>query len=157
MPEEGCLLYCCLNKVDFARQMPPFDEWRLCPAGLEGPRENPVFVAPLPVASAELAPEVGAGGRALSSAGDAAAAGPAPLEAPEGSSHGPLESHPEEAAGGRSSQTLPRLKPQRPRRAAARRRPRSPRSPAPLRSPPQEPLQRRPALVTVPGASAGFD
>ena len=25
MPEEGCLLYCCSNKVEFVRQMPLFD------------------------------------------------------------------------------------------------------------------------------------
>ena len=107
MPEEGCLLYCCLNKVDFARQMPPFDEWRLCPAGLEGPRENPVPVPPLPIVSAATSPEVGAGGRPSSAAGDAAAEESAPLGAPEGSSHGPLESRPEEAAGGASQPDTP--------------------------------------------------
>ena len=25
MPEEGCLLYCCSNKVEFTKQMPLFD------------------------------------------------------------------------------------------------------------------------------------
>ena len=88
--EEGCLLYCCSNKVEFARQMPPFDEWGLRPADLEGPRENPVSVAPLPATGAATSLEVGAGGRPLSAAGDAAAKGSAPLGAPGGPTHGPL-------------------------------------------------------------------
>ena len=46
LPEEGCLLYCCLNKVEFMKQMPLFDEWGLRPVGLKGPRESPVFMAP---------------------------------------------------------------------------------------------------------------
>ena len=46
MLEEGCLLYFYSNKVDFVRQMPPFDKWGLRPAVLERPRENPVSVAP---------------------------------------------------------------------------------------------------------------
>ena len=58
----GALLYLFSNRVEFVRQMPRFDEWGLRPAGLEGPRENPVFVAPLPTASMALAPEAGAGG-----------------------------------------------------------------------------------------------
>ena len=62
MPEEGCLLYCCSNRVEFARQMPPFDEWGLRPVGLEGPRENPVPVVPLLATSTDLTPRVGAGG-----------------------------------------------------------------------------------------------
>ena len=37
MPLEGCLLYCCSNRVEFAGQMPPFDEWGLRPVGLVGP------------------------------------------------------------------------------------------------------------------------
>ena len=67
MPQEGCLLYRCSNRVEFARQMPPFDEWGLRPVGLEGPRENPVFVVPLLATGAEFTPRVGARGRALPS------------------------------------------------------------------------------------------
>jgi len=47
LPGGGCLLYLCSNKAAFAAQMPLFDEWGLLPEGIEGPRENPVFVAPL--------------------------------------------------------------------------------------------------------------
>ena len=54
--EEGCLLYCCSNKVEFARQMPPFDEWGLRPAGLEGPHESPFFMAPLVAICTVLVP-----------------------------------------------------------------------------------------------------
>ena len=32
-------MYCCSNRVEFAGQMPPFDEWGLRPVGLEGPHE----------------------------------------------------------------------------------------------------------------------
>ena len=62
MPQEGCLLYRCSNRVEFSKQMPPFDEWGLRPTGLEGPRENPVFVILLLSASTELTPRVDAGG-----------------------------------------------------------------------------------------------
>ena len=34
LPKEGCLLYCCSNKVEFVKQMPPFDEWGLRPVSL---------------------------------------------------------------------------------------------------------------------------
>ena len=67
LPEEGCLLYCCSNKVEFARQMPPFDEWGLRPVGLEGPRESPVFVAPLPATSAVISS--GSGRRGVTTIG----------------------------------------------------------------------------------------
>nr|XP_020147867.1 translation initiation factor IF-2-like [Aegilops tauschii subsp. strangulata] len=107
MPEEGCLLYCCLSKVDFARQMPPFDEWGLRPAGLEGPRENPVSMAPLPATGAATSLEVGAGGRPSSATGDAAAEASAPLGAPGGPTHGSLESRPDEAAEGASQPDAP--------------------------------------------------
>ena len=63
MPPEGCLLYCCSNKVEFTGQMPPFDEWGLRPVGLEGSRENPVTVVPILAVGAELAPRVDAGGK----------------------------------------------------------------------------------------------
>ena len=69
MPQEGCLLYCYSNRVEFTGQMPPFDDWGLRPVGLEGPRENPVSVVPLLAASTKLTPRVDAGGRAPPEAG----------------------------------------------------------------------------------------
>ena len=64
LSQGGCCLYNCSNRVEFAGQMPPFDEWGLRPIGLEGSRENPVCVFSLLAASVELAPRgsVGAGG-----------------------------------------------------------------------------------------------
>ena len=62
MPGKSCLLYRCSNKEEFAEHTPSFDEWGLRPAGLDGSRENPVNVVPFSVASAELAPDVDAGG-----------------------------------------------------------------------------------------------
>ena len=44
--QEGCLLYCCSNKVEFVKQMPPFNEWGLRPVGLEGLRESLILVPP---------------------------------------------------------------------------------------------------------------
>ena len=64
MPQEGCLLYCCSNRVEFAGQMPPFDEWGLRPVSLEGPRESPIFAFPLPAAGSALT--LGAGARGAS-------------------------------------------------------------------------------------------
>ena len=45
------------------RQMPYFDEWGLRPAGLMGPRENPVAVIALPVAPSGSISGDGAGRR----------------------------------------------------------------------------------------------
>ena len=69
MPRKSCLLYHCENKDEFAASMPSFDEWGLRPIGLVGPCENPVYVVPLLVIGAELAPSEGAGGRAPTEAG----------------------------------------------------------------------------------------
>ena len=80
--------------------MPPCDEWGLCPAGFEGPRESSVFVVPLLDADAVVAPDVGAGGRLLSNAGGTAAEELASLEAPEALSPRARESRPEEVAEG---------------------------------------------------------
>ena len=46
----GVLLYLCSGRADFVKQMPRFDEWGLRPAGLTGPRENPVVVVVPPAA-----------------------------------------------------------------------------------------------------------
>ena len=62
LPEEGCLLYQCSNKEDFVKERPLFDEWGLRLVGLEGPRENPIFVTPMLVDPATCAPDVDAGG-----------------------------------------------------------------------------------------------
>ena len=51
----GALLYLYRNKDDFARQMPHFNKWGLCPANLVGPRENPIAVV-LPSAAAPTSP-----------------------------------------------------------------------------------------------------
>ena len=56
MPEEGCLLYCFSNRVEFGRQMPPFNEWGLRPVVLVGPRENPIIVVPF-LAPAPILPQ----------------------------------------------------------------------------------------------------
>ena len=57
------LLYLCSGRADFVKQMPSFDEWGLHPAGLTGPRENPVVVVALLVAHDGPASGDGAGGR----------------------------------------------------------------------------------------------
>ena len=53
-------MYLFPNRVEFAGQMPSFDEWGLRLVGLVGPRENPVVVASLLAANTELAPRVDA-------------------------------------------------------------------------------------------------
>ena len=45
--QGGALLYLCQSGGNFVRQMPIFDEWGPRPAGLQGPRENPVVVVAL--------------------------------------------------------------------------------------------------------------
>ena len=98
MPQDGCLLYCCSNRVEFVGQMPPFDEWGLRPVGLEGPRENPVSVVTLLAASTELTPRVDAAWQAPLEAGGAGAEVLTSLEAPEASSPGARDSCPEVTA-----------------------------------------------------------
>ena len=65
----GALLYLCSNWVEFMRQMPRFDEWGLRPAGLVGPRENPIAAALPSVARVGLASGVVAGRQASTGAG----------------------------------------------------------------------------------------
>ena len=65
----GSLLYLCSGGAEFARQMPHFDKWGLRPAGLAGPRKNPVAVAPFPIANTDLALGGGAGRQASLVAG----------------------------------------------------------------------------------------
>ena len=83
LPGDGCLLYLCSNKETFARKMPLFDEWWLLPEGIEGPRENPVFVAPLLTDPAARASSVEAGGHMPPSADENSSRGSALLEAQE--------------------------------------------------------------------------
>ena len=61
--QGGALLYLCSGRADFVKQMPSFDEWRLRPAGLMGPHENPVVVVALPVAHDVLPRVVELGGK----------------------------------------------------------------------------------------------
>ena len=83
LPGGGFLLYLCSNKEAFAGQMPLFDEWGLLPEGIEGPRENPVFVAPLLTDPAARASSVEAGGHMPPSADENSSRGSALLEAQE--------------------------------------------------------------------------
>ena len=61
---DGALLYLCLARAEFVRQMPSFDEWGLRPVSLRGPRENPIAVIAFPVAPSGPVSSVGAGRRA---------------------------------------------------------------------------------------------
>ena len=61
MRQGGALLYLCSNWANFVKQIPSFDEWGLRPAGLMGPRENPVAVVALPVARGGPSSSGGAG------------------------------------------------------------------------------------------------
>ena len=62
---DGALLYLCLGRADFVKQMRSFDEWGLRPTGLRGPRGNPVAVVALPVAQSGPVSVDGAGRREL--------------------------------------------------------------------------------------------
>ena len=59
--QGGALLYLCQSRGDFVKQMHVFDEWGLRPAGLQGPRENPVVVTALPVGQGDSSSIGGAG------------------------------------------------------------------------------------------------
>ena len=61
------------------------------PEGIEGPRKNPVFVAPLLIDPAACASSVEAGGRAPPSTVESSSGGLAPLEAQESDASGALE------------------------------------------------------------------
>ena len=65
------------------RQMPSFNEWGLHPAGLVGPRENPVRVAALPVARGGPSSSGGAGRQGPPGAEGAAVGITAPRGTPE--------------------------------------------------------------------------
>nr|XP_020150824.1 actin cytoskeleton-regulatory complex protein PAN1-like [Aegilops tauschii subsp. strangulata] len=91
---KSCLLYRSTNKAEFVESMPSFDERGMRPDGLVGPRENPVNVVPFSVASAELAPDVDAGGRAPPEAGGMSAGVQMPPGAPGALSSGTRDSPP---------------------------------------------------------------
>ena len=110
-------MYLYSNKVEFVGQMPSFEEWRLRPVGLAGPRENPVVVAPFLATSADLAPGAGAGRQASLAAGGSGAVVLMPHGAPKASSSGACEARPEVVVDGRTRPRLPRQEPPRPRRA----------------------------------------
>ena len=80
----GALLYLCSNRGDFVKQMPGFDEWGLRPAGLRGPRENPVMVTVLPVAHGGPSSSGGAGRHGPSEAEGAPVGVMLPSGTPEG-------------------------------------------------------------------------
>ena len=114
MPPVGCLLYCCSNRVEFAGQMPPFDEWGLRRVGLEGSLENPVAVVPHLVAGAELAPRVDAGGQAPLEAGAMGAEVSTPPMPPEVPSPGARDSRSGVAVEGATRSAAPEVKLPRP-------------------------------------------
>lgn len=91
LPRNGCLLYQGSNKVAFVEQMPLFDEWGLLLEGLEGPRENPILVAPLLLDPAVHAPSVLAGRCTPPAAAEGTSGGPAPSSAPEAETPGTQE------------------------------------------------------------------
>ena len=87
LPAEGFLLYNCSNREAFVEKMLGFDEWGLLPEGHEGPRENPILVAPVlvdlvarpcKVVVGGSAPEVAGGEQAPPNAPEVAARGQAP-------------------------------------------------------------------------------
>ena len=81
--QGGALLYLCSGRDDFVRQMPSFGEWGLRPAGLVGPRKNPVAVVALPVASGGPSSGGGAGRHGPPGAEGAAVGITAPRGTPE--------------------------------------------------------------------------
>ena len=105
----GSLLYLCSNRAEFARQMPLFDKWGLRPAGLAGPRENPVAMAPFLAASTDLAPGAGAGRQASLEAGGSGVVVPTPHGVPEASSSGACEARPEAVVDGGTQPAAPEV------------------------------------------------
>lgn len=154
LPEEGYLLYCCSNKVEFVKQMPLFDEWGPRLVGLDGTRESPVSCPPC-LPRARFPPQEWAqgGGRCRAMAAlllrNRHHLGLLRCH-PMGPCRAILRKRPRE----RRSPMLLRPEPSRLRWTATRRVPRSPRGPAPLSLPPQESHHPCPALVTTPRASA---
>ena len=101
-------MYLCPNRVEFTGQMPSFNECGLRPVSLVGPRENPVVVAPILAASAELAPRVDVGGQAPLEARGVGAEASTPLEAPEVPSPGAHDSCPGVTAEGATQSAAPK-------------------------------------------------
>ena len=81
--QGGALLYLFSNRADFVKQMPSFDEWGLHPAGLMGPRENPVVVVALSVARNGPSLSGGAGRQGPPEAEGATVGTMAPCRTPE--------------------------------------------------------------------------
>ena len=77
------MLYLCQSRGNFVRQMPIFDEWGPCPAGLQGPHENPVVVTALPVGQGDSSSSGGAGRHEASEAEGAPGGVTAPGDAHE--------------------------------------------------------------------------
>ena len=89
--QGGALLYLCQSRGDFVKQMPVFDEWGPRPAGLQGPRENPMVVTALPV------------GQDDSSNGGAGRQEAPEAEGAPGAMIAPSEAHEEAALGARAA------------------------------------------------------
>ena len=87
--------------------MPLLNEWGLHPAGLAGPHENPVVVAPFPVASTDIALGAGAGRQASLEAGGSGIAVQTPHGAPEASSPGACEARPQAIVDGGTQLVAP--------------------------------------------------
>src|SRR3954469_2769618 len=100
----GALLYLCQNRDDFVKQMPSFDEWGLRPAGLQGPRENPVVVTALPVGQGKSSSSGGAGRREMAETDKACEGETAPGDALEEAAP---EARAVEAVGGKQSLPAP--------------------------------------------------
>ena len=77
------MLYLCQSGGDLVRQMPIFDECGPRPTGLQGPRENPVVVAALPVGQGGSSSSGGAGRHEASEAEGAPGGVTAPGKAHE--------------------------------------------------------------------------
>ena len=121
LPGKNCLLYRCKNKDEFAKSMPPFDEWGPRPIGLEGPGENLVVVVPFLAPGDELAPSDGVGGKASAEAGGSSAEEQVLSRGPGASSSGachPLLRH---RLLRRRSMRLPRPRLQEPREVVVKR------------------------------------
>ena len=110
MPRKSCLLYRCENKAEFAVSMPSFDEWRLRPIGLVGPRENPVDVVPFITDGAELAPSEGAGGQAPMEVGGPSAEEHMPHGDPGASPSGARDPSPGASVTEATQHTVPEVK-----------------------------------------------
>ena len=88
------------------KQMPVFDEWGPRPAGLQGPRDNPVMVTALPVGQGDSSSGGGAGRREAPKAEGAPGGVTAQGDAHEGAALGACAA---EAEGGKQLPSTPAI------------------------------------------------